>query len=86
MDDPTPAAGRVIGTEAARPLEFHVHVAAGQLLQLDDIVAVTRAVPGQGAIELYGVVTEVRACSTTPTSNVSSPARCSAVPARSRPS
>ncbi|CAN5224540.1 ATP-binding protein [soil metagenome] len=60
MDVRAPAAGRVIGTEAARPLEFHVHVAKDQFLQLDDIVAVTRPVPGQGDIELYGLVTEVR--------------------------
>ncbi|WP_370326515.1 ATP-binding protein [Euzebya sp.] len=65
MDVPTPdaqttPAGRVIGTEAARPLEFHVHVGPGQFLQLDDIVAVRRPVPGQSDIELYGVVTEVR--------------------------
>ncbi len=60
MTDKPPAAGRVIGTEPARPLEFQVHVAAGQFLQLDDIVAVTRPVPGQADIELYGLVTEVR--------------------------
>ncbi len=58
--DPDPVVGRVIGTEAATPLEFHVHVTAGQYLQLDDIVTVRRTVPGHGEIELYGVVTQVR--------------------------
>jgi uncharacterized protein len=60
MDEQRAPAGRVIGTEAARPLEFHVHVAEGQYLQLDDVVAVSRPVPGHPDVELYGVVTEVR--------------------------
>lgn len=58
--DANPVAGRVIGTEAATPLEFQVHVAGGQYLQLDDIVAVTRKVPGAADIDLYGLVTQVR--------------------------
>ena len=66
MQVPTSAepAGRVIGTEAATPLEFQVHVIDGRLLQLDDIVTVRREVPGVGGVpvpvDLYGVVTQVR--------------------------
>ena len=43
--------GRVIGTEDATPLEFWVAVdsGAGQFLQLDDVVALERQLPGADA-------------------------------------
>ncbi len=53
--------GRVIGTQDATPLEFWVGVAPGQFLQLDDVVATERPVPGRGPVQIYGVVTQVRA-------------------------
>src|SRR2546427_7027345 len=53
--------GRVLGTDAAHPLEFWVAVSEGQYLQLDDIIAVETEVPGRGQITLYGVVDMVRA-------------------------
>ena len=53
--------GRVIGTEDATPLEFWVGVAGGQFLQLDDVVALERTLPGRDAVKIYGVVGQVRA-------------------------
>lgn len=54
--------GLVIGTEDATPLEFWVGVAAGAYLQLDDVVALERVLPGTGElVRIYGVVTQVRA-------------------------
>jgi DNA helicase HerA-like ATPase len=54
--------GRVIGTEDATPLEFWVGVAPGAYLQLDDVVALERALPGTGElVRIYGVVSQVRA-------------------------
>lgn len=55
------AVGRVLGTEDSTPLEFWVAVEPGQFLQLDDVVAVTREVPGRESITVYGVVNNVRA-------------------------
>ena len=40
-----PPVGRVLGTEDATPLEFWVAVAEGRYLQLDDVVALERALP-----------------------------------------
>lgn len=40
---------------------FHVGVAPGQYLQLDDVVVTEREVPGAGLVRLAGVVTQVRA-------------------------
>jgi len=51
----------VIGTEDATPLEFWVGVGPGQFLQLDDVVATSRPLPGREPIDIYGVVTQVRA-------------------------
>ncbi|MGH9246105.1 MAG: ATP-binding protein [Acidimicrobiales bacterium] len=57
-----PAVGRVIGTDDATPLEFWVAVAPGQYLQLDDVVALERVLPGTGElVRMYGVVSQVRA-------------------------
>ncbi len=55
--------GRVIGTEDATPLEFWVGVAPGGYLQLDDVVALERSLPGDeaGAVRIYGIVSQVRA-------------------------
>lgn len=53
--------GRVVGTEDSTPLEFAVALAPGSYLQLDDVVATDRDVPGVGRVVTSGVVTEVRA-------------------------
>ncbi len=53
--------GRVLGTDDATPLEFWVAVAPGAHLQLDDVVALDRALPNGDRISLYGVVSQVRA-------------------------
>jgi len=56
-----PPVGRVIGTDDATPLEFWVAVAPGQFLQLDDVVALERSLPGRDPVRIYGVVGQVRA-------------------------
>ncbi|MCE5291386.1 MAG: ATP-binding protein, partial [Nocardiaceae bacterium] len=56
----TPAVGRVVGTQDATPLVFHVAIAPEQYLQLDDVVATVREVPGKGPVMTCGIVTEVR--------------------------
>mgnify|MGYP001482654918 CR=1 FL=1 len=53
--------GRVLGTEDATPLTFWVAVRPGTYLQLDDVVATTRHVPGHDPVTIAGVVTQVRA-------------------------
>jgi hypothetical protein len=53
--------GRVIGTEDSTPLEFWVAVGPQQFLQLDDVVALERTIDGVGEVQIYGVVTQVRA-------------------------
>lgn len=53
--------GRVIGTRDSQPLEFWVGVSPESYLQLDDVVAVTSAVPERGEVTLYGLVDDVRA-------------------------
>ena len=53
--------GRVLGTEDATPLKFHVALHQEEYLQLDDVVVTVRAVPGVGPVLTAGVVTEVRA-------------------------
>ena len=53
--------GRVIGTEDATPLEFWVGVENGQFLQLDDVVALERTLPGGKTVHIYGIVQQVRA-------------------------
>ncbi|HZM29061.1 MAG TPA: ATP-binding protein [Acidimicrobiales bacterium] len=55
------AAGRVIGTEPATPLEFWVAVAEGHYLQLDDVVVVDRILPDGQPLRIAGVVSQVRA-------------------------
>jgi hypothetical protein len=53
--------GRVIGTEDATPLEFWVAVSPEQYLQLDDVVALERELPGGDSVKMFGVVGQVRA-------------------------
>jgi DNA helicase HerA-like ATPase len=53
--------GRVLGTEDATPLEFWVGVGEGAFLQLDDVVAMERRLPGGDEVRIYGVVSQVRA-------------------------
>ncbi len=56
-----PLTARVIGTEDSTPLEFWAAVAEGQTLQLDDVVALERTLPDGQVIQIYGIVTEMRA-------------------------
>lgn len=63
-DRPNPlgeAVGRVIGTDDATPLEFWVALAPDCFLQLDDVVATERQLPGRDPVRIYGVVSQVRA-------------------------
>jgi DNA helicase HerA-like ATPase len=53
--------GRVIGTEDATPLEFWVGVGEDSFIQLDDVVALERSLPGRDPVHIYGVVSQVRA-------------------------
>ncbi|HKY49218.1 MAG TPA: ATP-binding protein [Acidimicrobiia bacterium] len=53
--------GRVIGTEDATPLEFWVGVDPQRFLQLDDVVALERLLPGGEVVHIYGMVSQVRA-------------------------
>lgn len=55
--------GLVIGTVPASPLQFAVGVAAGQFLQLDDVVVTSRELPGTPpqAVQISGIVTNVEA-------------------------
>lgn len=51
----------MLGTEDATPLEFWVGVAEQAYLQLDDVVALERSLPGGEQVRIYGVVSQVRA-------------------------
>ena len=51
--------GRVIGTRDATPLEFWVGVSEGEYLQLDDVVALERSLPGGERVHIYGTVAQV---------------------------
>jgi hypothetical protein len=55
------AIGQVVGTEDATPLVFHVAIYPDAYLQLDDVVATSREVPGRGKVTTSGIVTDVRA-------------------------
>jgi DNA helicase HerA-like ATPase len=48
--------GRVLGTVDAQPLDFWIAVPGDKLVQLDDVVAVERALPDGGKVAIYGVV------------------------------
>lgn len=54
------AIGQVVGTEDATPLVFHVAIYPNAYLQLDDVVATCRDVPGRGTVTTSGIVTDVR--------------------------
>jgi DNA helicase HerA-like ATPase len=54
------AVGQVIGTEDSTPLTFHVAIYSESYLQLDDVVATAREVPGKGLVTTAGIVTQVR--------------------------
>lgn len=51
--------GQVAGTVDATPLSFHFAIASGEHLQLDDVVISSREVPGVGAVESSGIVTNI---------------------------
>lgn len=53
--------GLVVGTVPATPLQFSVGLAPGQYAQLDDVVVTRRPLPGQGPVQIAGVVTNVEA-------------------------
>ena len=61
VDDHTSQApvGLVAGTNDSTPLKFHVAIAPGAYLQLDDVVSAAREVPGMGQVRTSGVVTQV---------------------------
>jgi len=61
QDQSAAVVGRVIGTDDATPLEFWVALAPGAMLQLDDVVALERTLPGREPVRIYGVVTQMRA-------------------------
>jgi uncharacterized protein len=56
-----PTVGRVIGIEDATPLEFWVAVDPAHTLQLDDVVAVDRILPDGQLVQMFGLVSQVRA-------------------------
>jgi uncharacterized protein len=51
--------GRVIGTEDATPLMWHVAIDPDQFLQLDDVVTSTRPLPDGSVVTASGIVTQV---------------------------
>src|SRR6267142_5971886 len=53
--------GKVLGTEDAQPLDFWIAVAPEQMVQLDDVVFVTRELPGGGRVSLFGIVDIMKA-------------------------
>ncbi|MBX7158749.1 MAG: ATP-binding protein [Acidimicrobiia bacterium] len=61
IPDAAPPVGLVVGTDDATPLEYWVAIAPGQYLQLDDVVALERAVPGRDPVRMYGLVGDMRA-------------------------
>ena len=56
-----PVVGRVLGSVEATPMVFHVGLAPGSTLQLDDVVVTEREVPGTGTVTVSGMVVQVRA-------------------------
>lgn len=59
--DPRRPIGRVIGTEDSTPLEFWVGVDPHDYLQLDDVVELRRVLPGGECVDIYGMVSQIRA-------------------------
>lgn len=58
---PTNDVGRVLGTDQSTPLEFWVALQPDRFLQLDDVVALERTLPGGDGVRMFGVVSQVRA-------------------------
>ena len=61
MEPEGQSVGLVVGTVAATPLQFSVAISPDQYLQLDDVVVTQRQLPGQGPVQVSGVVTNVEA-------------------------
>jgi DNA helicase HerA-like ATPase len=61
LPPPPDPVGRVLGTDEATPLEFWVAVHPDRYLQLDDVVALERELPGGPKVRMFGVVSQVRA-------------------------
>ena len=59
--DPHSPIGRVLGTDDATPLSFWVALAPERYLQLDDVVTLGRHLPDGRKVDIYGLVTQVRA-------------------------
>lgn len=53
--------GKVLGTLDAQPLDFWVAVDPDRLVQLDDVIFVTRELPDGGRVSLYGIVDILKA-------------------------
>lgn len=53
--------GKVLGTQDAQPLDFWFAVDESQIVQLDDVVLVTRELPDGRRVSLYGIVDILKA-------------------------
>ena len=53
--------GKVLGTEDAQPLDFWIAIDPEQIVQLDDVVFVTRVLPDTTKISLFGIVDILKA-------------------------
>ena len=51
--------GKVLGTFDAEPLQFWIAVGEDQLVQLDDVVMLRRALPGGASVSIYGIVDQM---------------------------
>lgn len=51
--------GRVLGTRDSTPLQFWVGVSDGEYMELDDVVALERVLPGGEVVRMYGTVGQV---------------------------
>lgn len=61
LDDTTAGVGRILGTEDATPLTFWFALDPQCWVQLDEVVALERVLPGDQHVSIYGVVSQVRA-------------------------
>ena len=53
--------GKVLGTQDAQPLDFWVALDEAKIVQLDDVVLVTRELPDGRRVSLYGIVDILKA-------------------------
>ena len=53
--------GKVLGTEDAQPLDFWIAISPEQIVQLDDVVFVSRVLPDGTSISLFGIVDILKA-------------------------